>query len=737
MTEQSSPAAQPLDRHAPSAPSPNKPTSTPATPVGESSPRGPWRSLGGPGVEASAAQFGLDWGTASASVRAVAAEACARVPEEWELEGPGICLSLGDAVDLDPDLLEAMVGPDGLGGQSLGPQFGQDRAADALRPGPLLAALTEQAVAGTAFLSDDQLTGAMRAVRRQQARNAWQETMLVAEFARRRDAQLADAKARGVPKGRRPGEFPDEELASELLVTRNQAADRIDADRNLTSRLPLTLAGMANGTISGTRADTIAAYTASLADADAAHADEILAAAAPGLRVDQLARKAAALEMKLDPEAARIRKEHARNTRQRVELRREDSGNACLAGRELDTAQALASKAYIDAVAVKVRNYGGLDGSLGSVKALVMTELLQGRDPLNLIKPKPNLKHAPEPRPAGGQAGQDLAGTDPADGRPAGPGPEAADYPCHPDDPDDPGPDDGDSPHGPGYAGPDGRPSWGADEAEGARWHDPDDDEPTRRGPLRPGVLAPLPAAINLLIPVGTLLGWSATPAQANGIGLLGPDETRAIVAAASRHPRTRWCATIIGPDGTAAAHACAPGQHPWTDPPPETLPPETPPPTSPPATPPPATPPPATPPRRPGTTGTGDQPDAAQLARLRDLLGQLKLKPDPIARDTCDHRYAEDRYTPSRKLKHLLRARAQTCDAPGCNAQAVYCDLDHTTPHPDGPTCQCNLGPKCRRHHRAKQAPGWRVQQPEPGVLRWTLPSGRTHTTTPTVYDT
>jgi hypothetical protein len=113
-----------------------------------------------------------------------------------------------------------------------------------------------------------------------------------------------------------------------------------------------------------------------------------------------------------------------------------------------------------------------------------------------------------------------------------------------------------------------------------------------------------------------------------------------------------------------------------------------------------------------------------------------LKLQPESIARGHCDHRHAEGQYTPSRKLKHLLRARTAICDAPGCNAQAVYCDQDHTTPWPDGPTDQCNLGPKCRRHHRCKQAPGWQVEQPAPGIIRWTLPSGRTHTTTPTVYD-
>jgi hypothetical protein len=698
VDEQSPARAQSLGQNAPSGPSPDASTSTtsPHSPSGfASAPRGPHRAgVNGAGARSAAERFGLDWDSASASVRAVAAEACARVPEEWEIEGPGITLSLGDAADLDPALLEAMLGPDGLGGEALGPQFGQHAAADALRPGPILAALTEQAVADAATLTDDQLAGALRAALRLETRAAWQQTTLVAEFARRRAAQLAEARASGVPKGRRPGEFPDDELASELLITRNHAAGRIEADLELTGRLPRTYAGMADGTISAARADTIAAATGFLSDEDAAKADEILAAAAPGLRVDQLGRKAAALEMKLDPEAVRIRKEHAKSTRQRVEVRRELSGNASLSGRELDTAQALACKAHIEAVAVKVRNHGGLEGSLSSIRARVFIELTQGRDPLDLIKPKRPAAPASAEGPGNGSGDPDSSSA------PAGPHDE--DSPCCPDDPDDPGPDDPgpddpdspDRPDGPGYAGPGGRPSRDADEAQNARYDDP--DEPARRGPLRPGISAPLPANINLLVPIGTLLGWSAAPATANGIGLLDPVETRDIIQAASQHPRTRWCATIINPDGTATAHACAPGQHPWTPPP----------------------------------------PDATQLARLHELLTRLKLAPEPIARGQCDHRNAEDRYTPSRKLKHLLRARTATCDAPGCNAQAVYCDQDHTTPWPDGPTEQCNLGPKCRRHHRCKQAPGWQVEQPEPGVVRWTLPNARTHTTTPTVYD-
>ena len=74
----------------------------------------------------------------------------------------------------------------------------------------------------------------------------------------------------------------------------------------------------------------------------------------------------------------------------------------------------------------------------------------------------------------------------------------------------------------------------------------------------------PLPALINLLVPAGTLLGWGTAPAQAAGWGLLDADETRALVRAAAQHPRTRWCMTIIAPDGTAIAHGCAAGQHPW-----------------------------------------------------------------------------------------------------------------------------------------------------------------------------
>jgi hypothetical protein len=208
-----------------------------------------------------------------------------------------------------------------------------------------------------------------------------------------------------------------------------------------------------------------------------------------------------------------------------------------------------------------------------------------------------------------------------------------------------------------------------------------------------------LPALINLLVPAGTLLGWGTAPGEAAGWGLLDTQETQALVKVASRHPRTRWCVTVIGADGTGMAHGCATGQHAWP---------------------------------QNGPPSSGDPPDA----QLLELLRRLNVTLEPLARDTCDHRNAENRYVPSRKLKHLIRARNQLCTAPACNAQAIYCDLDHSVSYPDGPTDQCNLNPKCRRHHRTKQAPGWKVTQPTPDTAVWKTPSGRTHRTAPTVYD-
>ncbi len=294
-----------------------------------------------------------------------------------------------DAEPWDPEPEERDLG---------GPLFAEDGAADALPPGPLLAALTEQAVADVTTLSDNELVGVLRATQRQLAREQYKQVLAAAEFGRRRQAEFDDALRRGVPAGCAPGGFPGEELSVELTVSRAEAAHLIDDAIDLTSRLPRTLAGMAAGLVDAARAGWIALYTRSLDPADTARADEILAEAAPELRAEQLARKAAALEMKLNPAAVKARREQARRDNQRVDVRREASGNASLAGRELDVADVLASKAYLDAVASRLRA-SGLDGSLDRLRALALTDLTQGRDPLNRIQPAADQSAPADPPP--------------------------------------------------------------------------------------------------------------------------------------------------------------------------------------------------------------------------------------------------------------------------------------------------------------------------------------------------
>ncbi len=573
------------------------------------------------------------------------------VPSEDELRALALMSVLGTTADVDPVVLAAMTGPDGLGRQA----FAQEQVADAMPPGPLLAALTESAAADVRGLSDDAVLGMISAARRLAARAEYLELAGIAEFTARRQAQLAASAARKDPRGQRAGEFPDAELGMQLLISGRQAGNRMDQAVALTTRLPRTFAGLGAGTITADKAYYIWFYTRFLSDADAAEADAVLAAAAPGVRQDTLAAKAAALEMKLDPEAARARKEHARKEARRVEARRELSGNMSYGGRELAAEEALAASAAVEADAAALRR-AGMDGTLRDLRVACFLDRLLGRNPFDRL-PAP----APAPAPAPG----DPAPGDPAPGDPAPGGPATS-----------PGPGDPDS--------------------------DP----------------APFPALINLLVPAGTAFGWSTTPGEAGRWGLLDPWDTRRLLQAASQHPRTRWCVTAVGPDGTAVAHGCSRGPHRWTPAPPAT-----------------AT---GTPTRRsPGTTSRPPPgPDEYQRAQLAELLRALNITWAPIAKGTCDHRHREDRYKPSRKLGHLVRARTATCPAPGCAASAYHADLDHTTPWPRGTTDECNIAPPCRHHHRVKQAPGWKLEQTSPGVMRWTAPSGRTYTTTPTVYD-
>ena len=166
-------------------------------------------------------------------------------------------------------------------------------------------------------------------------------------------------------------------------------------------------------------------------------------------------------------------------------------------------------------------------------------------------------------------------------------------------------------------------------------------------------------ANVTITVPHTAMDGDFGPPGEVAGFGIIDHDDTRDLIAAAAGHPATRWCVTVLNPDGTAAAHGCGAGSRRWP----------------------------------PGQGPPGSMP-------LRGLLDFLNIKEfTPVIRGPCQHARAEHRYRPSRKLQHLVRARNATCTAPGCGRRAVSCDLDHTDPHHQGGrTCECNLAPLCQR---------------------------------------
>ena len=211
----------------------------------------------------------------------------------------------------------------------------------------------------------------------------------------------------------------------------------------------------------------------------------------------------------------------------------------------------------------------------------------------------------------------------------------------------------------------------------------------------QPGGLAALTGSVHLTMPVSAWLDLSDAPGEAAALGPLDAWTCRELAARLAAGPRTRWCVTLTGPDGTAAAHAhaCARG---------------------------------SPPPGQPAPPGA--------LGRSRQWLAGLDFS--WLESETCGHARQVRGYQPGNLLRELVKVRQRTCAFPGCRRPARACDDDHTVPYDQGGrTCECNLAPLCRMHHRAKQAPGWTLAQPEPGTLVWTTPHGRSYTVTPAPY--
>jgi hypothetical protein len=486
-------------------------------------------------------------------------------------------------------------------------------------------------------------------------------------------AAVTELAGRRTAADPRAGEHFDAEIAAALTLT-GRSASRVTGLAAGLARLPEVAAALAGGLIDGPRAAVIADETCLLdEDAAVAVADRVLAAA-PGQTTGQLRAACRRAVLAADPQAAIRRREQAQRDA-RVEAWTETSGTGALAGRDLPPAEMIAADQRIDALARWLKDHGAA-GTLGQLRARVFTALLAGRAVADLL-PAPAVSGPPGAGRAGAGGG---GGAEPGAGLGSG-GPGR--------------PADGRPAGMPGWAA--GMPGWAADPA---------------------GWPAGLSGSVNLTMPLTAWLGLTGEPGEAAGAGPLDAGTCRDLADLLATRPGSRWCVTLTGPDGRAVAHGCAragpgpagasrgsPGASRG----------------SPGASR-------GSPGAGPGSSGPG--PPGGALA----WLSVIKIQ--HLAAGKCAHPRETPGYRPSNMLRHLIKIRDRTCSFPGCRRQAVRCDDDHTTAYEQGGrTCECNLSPLCRRHHRAKQATGWRLDQPEPGVLIWTAPHGRSYQVTPDPY--
>jgi hypothetical protein len=587
--------------------------------------------------------------------------------------------------------------------------FAAGGVADDLLPGPQLARFMADARAiGLGRLTDDELIGLMQAARRLASWSAAMELAAAGDLWRRR---WAEEQAGNTGAAR----HTDDEIAAALTLTK-RGADQVLSLAVALRRLPLTSRALTAGDIDLPRAMVIADEVTGLGNEHAAAVEQAVIGAAAGQTTGQLRAATRRAVLSADPRAARKRKERALQDA-RVERWDEHGGTAALAGRDLPPASVLAADKNLSALARQLKR-AGAPGTLDQLRAQVYLALLTGSPVGSLIPARPGTASGMSPdgsaRDSAGLAGDSPARSTAPGFTPPG-GPSAFGGLSGPPDPGLSGglgtsanPGSPGTPASHGFSGTTaGAETTGASGAFA---------EPSITGasanpgsPSAPGTFF-ASGTVNLTMPLASWLGLADAPGNVAGFGPLDADDSRAIANALSARADTRWCLTLTDSHGRPVVHGCAR----------------------------------AGPPRRlkrpPGMKenasrdGPGTGASCEPEARAPDKTWTFSLT--LLAGSDCDHARETAAYRPSPGLRHLVEIRNATCTYPGCQRPATRCDADHTMAYRrGGRTCLCNLAPLCRTHHQAKQAHGWQLNQPQPGTLTWTTPSGRHYTVTPTSY--
>jgi hypothetical protein len=558
-----------------------------------------------------------------------------------------------------------------------------------------------------------------------------------------------------LPGGAYHGDLPDgwtKSLTHDVALALSMPA--VSAERlmwlawDLEGRLPGIGALLAAGILTTSKAQAVAEALQQLSGQDAAAAEAMILPDLPGKTYGQAVKLAAQAAITVDPESATRRRQDAERNKSRVEMFREESGAAALAGRDMPTGQTLAANANVGARAQEYKDSGAFpDGTrMDQYRVAAYLDLLNGI--------------TAEVRIASGL----LPGASPAgDPRSDEPAAGASDCSCRecdgsclpPDDEgeDEDGDEDGGDPHGSdpdggahGSEGPPDGPGDGGTEPDGGTGAD---DEP---GAQQPPAAAVSPARLaDLVIPLSTLLGLAERPGEGYRLGPLDPDLCRTLAATAAGSPHSRLCVTVTDPDGIAIGHGCAraarrgkrqAGKEP----------------------------------ARPGPyRGSAALParvnltiTAGRLAELAATTGppgpaawdftrdtdpgppdgygswtlalpdgrNLSVELQPVPTFDCNHRNESHAYQPNDTLRHLVQIRDGECTFPPCSRHARESDFEHATPYDQGGrTCACNAGARSRACHQVKQSPCWHVTQPRPGWHQWETPSGRTYIQGPKRY--
>ncbi len=261
----------------------------------------------------------------------------------------------------------------------------------------------------------------------------------------------------------------------------------------------------------------------------------------------------------------------------------------------------------------------------------------------------------------------------------------------------------------------------------------------------------PPPGLLDVLLPWSALTSTSGEPAVLGRIGPVTPMQTSQLVDLATRHPGTQWRVILIDDEGHVQAverlRSSRSAWHSQARAGPVTTTPTFGPMATTPVSGSAATTPvigrvtvtvpenalsaePDSPVEREGLAG------ALLRAANRALASARAARVANEAVGGCAHLGGTATYRPPPRIREFVAARDLTCTFPPCGQPAWRADLDHTVPwHRGGPTCACNLGGRCRTHHKIKQLPGWKLEQTQAGTFRWTTPAGRTHTVEPHRY--